>query len=104
MLIAVAVGVAVSSGGSGGSSSAAQGLPKPVGYTPRFETATCPSDVRTAAADATCSHLVVPEDRSKPQGRQVTLLVTRAPPRGPAPAGVDPTIDICAAARTSATR
>ena len=95
MLIAVAVGVAVSSGGSGGSSSAAQGLPKPVGYTPRLESATCPSDVRAAAADATCSHLVVPQDRSKPQGRQVTLLVTRAPPRVPTPAGVDPTIDIC---------
>jgi class 3 adenylate cyclase len=91
----VAIGLAVTSGGSGSTSSAAPGLPKRVGYTPRYTAVTCPADVRAAAADATCGHLVVPQDRSKPQGRQVSLLVTRAPARTSTAGNVDPSIDLC---------
>ncbi len=70
------------------------GITAPTGYTPRYETASCPGDVRQAAAGATCGHLVIPQDRRKPHGKQVTLLVTRAPARLPGRA-TDPTIDVC---------
>jgi len=72
----------------------AVGVPAPKGYTPQYQTVPCPPDVRAAAADATCGNLVVPEDRSKPSGRQVSLLVSRAPPRLPGPV-VASTIDLC---------
>jgi class 3 adenylate cyclase len=91
----VAIGLAVTSGGSGSTPSAAPGLPKRLGYTPRYTAVTCPTNVQAAAANATCGHLVVPQDRSKPQGRQVTLLVTRAPPRTTTAGNVDPSIDLC---------
>ena len=90
----VAAGVALAGSGSDDSSSAQQGLPTRVGYTPKFETVTCPSDVHAAAAEATCGHLVVPQDRSKPAGKQVSLLVTRAPPRV-ANGNLPPSIDLC---------
>ncbi len=70
------------------------GITAPKGYTTRYVRAKCPAHVLSAAADATCGHLVVPEDRVKPAGEQVTLLVTRAPARLPGPPAV-PTIDIC---------
>ena len=72
----VAAGIALAGSGSDDSNSQQQGLPTRVGYTPKFETVACPSDVHAAAAEATCGHLVVPQDRSKPTGKQVSLLVT----------------------------
>lgn len=44
-------------------------------YTPRFEETTCWGGVTDA--DVTCGHVVVPEDRSDPDGRQVRLAVAR---------------------------
>jgi class 3 adenylate cyclase len=70
------------------------GITAPDGYKPRYTRTPCPADVRKAAADATCGHLVVPQDRAKPDGKQVTLLVTRAPARLPGPTTA-PTVDVC---------
>src|SRR5262249_52422327 len=55
---------------------------------------TCPPEVSSVASDASCGDLVVPEDRDKPDGNTVKLLVTRVPPRLAGPIGA-PTIDIC---------
>jgi class 3 adenylate cyclase/pimeloyl-ACP methyl ester carboxylesterase len=93
-LVVVLVGVAVLRGGSGGTNAGVQGLTKPVGYTPRFEQVSCPSDVRAVASDATCGHLLVPQDRAKPRGKQLSLLVTRAPSRVAGHSG-EPSIDLC---------
>lgn len=74
---------------------ALSGITAPVGYTPRYERMPrCPAEVRKVAADATCGHLIVPQDRAKLHGKQVTLLVTRAPARLPGPK-IPPTIDVC---------
>jgi class 3 adenylate cyclase/pimeloyl-ACP methyl ester carboxylesterase len=71
------------------------GVTGPKGYTPRYvPMKSCPDDVRTVAGDATCGHLIVPQDRSKPGGRPVTMLVTRAPARLDGPT-IAPTIDVC---------
>ena len=70
------------------------GITAPKGYTPRYLPAACPARVRSVAPDASCGHLVVPQDRSKPRGKLVRLLVTSAPPRLPGQT-VDPTIDVC---------
>jgi hypothetical protein len=92
----VVAGIAIAGGGGSGSTqSSGAGLPKRSGYTPRYQDVACPSDVRAEAADARCGHLVVPQDRSKPQGRQVTLLVERAPARVASGGDVAPTIDLC---------
>ena len=69
-------------------------VPAATGYTPQYTASACPATVRAVASDAQCGHLVVPEDRSKPNGKHVSLLVTSAPPRIPGPAA-DPTIDVC---------
>ena len=79
------------------------GVTAPAGYTPRYQPMkNCPADVRQAAAETTCAHLIVPQDRSKPGGKPVTLLVTRAPARLPGRRSRRPST--CAVARTSATR
>jgi len=71
------------------------GIATPKGYTPRYvRMKSCPQDVRQAAADATCGHLIIPQDRRKAGGMQVSLLVTRAPARLPGPTTV-PTVDVC---------
>jgi class 3 adenylate cyclase/pimeloyl-ACP methyl ester carboxylesterase len=70
------------------------GITAPKGYTPRYAPTACPSSVLSVASDATCAHLVVPQDRTKPNGQQVNLLVTSAPPRLKGPT-VEPTIDVC---------
>jgi class 3 adenylate cyclase len=91
----IAAGVAIASGGGDGSTSASgPGLPKRT-YTPRYTAITCPADVQAQAANATCGRLVVPQDRSKPKGRQVSLLVQRAPARVETSGGVEPSIDLC---------
>jgi class 3 adenylate cyclase len=96
LLALIAAGIAVASGGGSGSTQSSDaGLPQRSGYTPRYQDVTCPPEVRAESADARCGHLVVPQDRSKPQGRQVTLLVKRAPARGTTRGGVAPTIDLC---------
>ena len=83
-------------GNDGGAEAAhdAAGVTPPSGYTPRVESRPCPDDVAAIDAEVTCSDLVVPQDRSDPDGRQVRLLVTRAPAGTPV-TGTDPTIDVC---------
>ncbi|MBN1679858.1 MAG: hypothetical protein JW966_06170, partial [Anaerolineae bacterium] len=44
------------------------------GYTPRFEPAACAFDI-PAGHDVTCGYLVVPEDRSQPDGSWIKLHV-----------------------------
>ena len=45
---------------------------------PRFERATCPKIQGVEwLADADCGYLVVPEDRSRPNGRTIALMVAR---------------------------
>ena len=55
--------------------------PPPV---PRFEPAPCP---KLSGADeltkASCGYLVVPENRSRPSGRTIRLMVARYPARSP---------------------
>ena len=97
--VVVAAAVAATAVSRSGSSSPVAvgrqpGVSAPKGYLPRYVPTTCPSSVITIAADATCAHLIVPQDRSTPNGKQVTLLVTSAPPRLGGPT-VAPTIDVC---------
>ena len=96
LVVAAAVGFALNRSGSSShaAASTAAGVTAPKGYTPRYAPAACPASVLSVASDATCGHLVFPQDRSKPGGKQVSLLVTSAPPRLRGPTG-DPTIDVC---------
>jgi class 3 adenylate cyclase len=71
------------------------GVPAPIGYVPTFEKTGCPADIRKATPEATCGYLVVPQDRSKPNGPKVHILVSEAPPRTPVASGTPPTIDVC---------
>ncbi len=73
---------------------ASTGAVAPRNYVPQYREAPCPANVVQVAPEATCGILTVPEDRSKPTGKQVSLQVTRAPPRMPGPA-VAPSIDVC---------
>jgi pimeloyl-ACP methyl ester carboxylesterase len=72
----------------------AAGITAPTGYVPKYTPSPCPARVLAVASTAKCGHLVVPQDRSKPGGRQVSLLVTSAPARIAGPK-TDPTIDVC---------
>ncbi len=59
----------------------------PISYT----TKPCPADQMQKVPGLVCGTLTVPEDRSKPHGRDVQLDVYRAPARGTASG--DPTLD-----------
>ena len=49
---------------------------------PRFEPAPCPKlQGAEALADASCGYLIVPEDRSRPNGRTIRLMVAKFPAR-----------------------
>ena len=51
---------------------------------PRFEPAPCPKlQGAETLADASCGYLVVPEDRSRPNGRTIRLMVAKFPARSP---------------------
>jgi pimeloyl-ACP methyl ester carboxylesterase len=65
---------------AGASVAGAQG-PGASGYAPRFEQAPCPADLPPfpALANARCGYLVVPEDRSRPDGATVRLAVAIVP-------------------------
>jgi class 3 adenylate cyclase len=97
-LVAAVVSIAATRGShheAAGTARAAQGVPAPIGYTPAFETTACPSSVRTDVPAAKCGYLVVPQDRAKPDGAKVRLLVTEAPPRTPVASNTPPNIDVC---------
>jgi pimeloyl-ACP methyl ester carboxylesterase len=62
---------------------AAQAAEGPV-TVPRFEPAPCPQLQGIEwLADASCGYLVVPEDRSRPNGRTIRLMVAKFPSRSP---------------------
>ena len=49
---------------------------------PRFETTPCPKlPEAKELARASCGYLVVPEDRSRPHGRTIRLMVAKYPAR-----------------------
>jgi pimeloyl-ACP methyl ester carboxylesterase len=51
---------------------------------PRFEPAPCPKlPGAEELANASCGYLVVPEDRSRPAGRTIRLMVAKYPARSP---------------------
>jgi len=51
---------------------------------PRFEPAQCPKlQGAETIADASCGYLVVPENRSRPDGRTIRLMVAKYPARLP---------------------
>ena len=65
---------------------AAAGQAQP-GYEPRFESAPCPDlPEPLALPTARCGFLVVPENRSRPQGRTIRLAVAIVPAVSPQPA------------------
>ncbi|MGC2408872.1 MAG: alpha/beta fold hydrolase [Methyloceanibacter sp.] len=59
----------------------ARAAPAPEGTAtvPRFESAPCPAMPIKALANARCGYLVVPEDRSRPEGRSIRLIVAIIP-------------------------
>lgn len=71
-----------------------RGLVAPTTYTPTLESIPCPDVLADPPPEATCSQLVAPQDRSLPGGRQVRVLVARAPARVANPSPT-PTIDLC---------
>jgi class 3 adenylate cyclase len=73
--------------------SVAAGVPAAEGYTPTFEPKPCPDNFLQKVKDGSCGDLVVPEDRTKPEGRSIRLAVTRAPARS-ASAAMDPIIAV----------
>ncbi|MEX0785552.1 MAG: adenylate/guanylate cyclase domain-containing protein [Dehalococcoidia bacterium] len=91
---AVAAGLVFMPGDSGGDDKAAV-IPAATlvaeGYTPVLEPRDCPAELTSDPA-VRCHDLVVPEDRSKPAGRQIRILVMVAPSNAE-PAGV-PTVFI----------
>jgi class 3 adenylate cyclase/pimeloyl-ACP methyl ester carboxylesterase len=96
LVVAAAVGVVANRSRSSphAAVNAQQGITTPKGYTPRYVPVACPASVVSVASDATCGHLVVPQNRNEPTGKQVSLLVTSAPPRLAGAMG-NPTIDVC---------
>jgi len=93
LVVAVAAALVLTTRGSGTSS--AGSVPVPHGYTPRLVTTSCHNPDVTAVRHASCGWLIVPQDRSQPQGRQVRLLIEQVPPLEPVGAGSVPTIDLC---------
>jgi len=99
LVVAVVVALVVAGIGfaltrSDSHTSAAKGVVAPTGYTPRFNLGPCPDAIHSLTPDATCGHLVVPQDRAQPQGKTASLLVVRVPAEAPNTAAAPPTIDI----------
>ena len=62
----------------------AQDAPTAAGEVPRFEPAPCPKlPGAEELAKASCGYLVVPENRSRPTGRTIRLMVAKYPARSP---------------------
>ena len=62
----------------------AQDVPTGAGQVPRFEPAPCPKLAGAEElAKASCGYLVVPENRSRPNGRTIRLMVAKYPARSP---------------------
>jgi class 3 adenylate cyclase/pimeloyl-ACP methyl ester carboxylesterase len=89
--IAVVAAIALATGSSG--TTTHQALVKPSGYTARIVGRSCDPAVAHAEPRTRCGYLVVPEDRSKPGGRQLKLAFSRAPSISTDGSGV-PTISL----------
>lgn len=89
LAVVLLVGLAIRSS----SHSATTGVPAAKGYTPRYVGKRCAGEFLKQVPNGTCGELAVPEDRSKPRGRWLHLVVVRAPARSGAGAA-DPVIDI----------
>ena len=63
-----------------------------IGYTPKYVPVSCPSGVGNGAP-VTCGDLIVPQDRTRPRGRQIRLLIVRAPAESSHPAS-DPVVEL----------
>jgi hypothetical protein len=62
----------------------AQDVPTATGQVPRFEPAPCPKlPGADELAKASCGYLVVLENRSRPTGRTIRLMVAKYPARSP---------------------
>jgi pimeloyl-ACP methyl ester carboxylesterase len=61
--------------------SAQQTAAAAVAKVPRFEPSPCPASPVKALANARCGYLVVPENRSRPAGRTIRLIVAIVPAR-----------------------
>ncbi|HYL53598.1 MAG TPA: adenylate/guanylate cyclase domain-containing protein [Acidimicrobiia bacterium] len=85
----VALALVVRSG-----SGSARSTPAARGYVPRYEVTACSRDQMSMVPDGTCGDLVVPQDRTKPNGRWLRLPVWRVPARAPGARATDPTIDV----------
>ena len=93
LALATIVVIVVMATGTKGQTGA--GAPTPVGYHPKYLPTSCPQEVRTKVADASCGWLTVPQDRAKPKGLQVRLMIERIPPLQPTAAAAAPTLDLC---------
>ena len=83
LLLAAGLTTVAIHGGVQPNSSSASVAYTAVGYTPQYESISCPAG--TGGAGVTCGDLIVPQDRAHPRGRQVHLLVVRAPAEIPDP-------------------
>jgi pimeloyl-ACP methyl ester carboxylesterase len=63
-------------------------------YAPKIRSRPCPADFHSAVPNGTCGDLAVPEDRTKPNGRWLSLLFERAPSRTTGDRASDPTVAI----------
>ncbi|MHB1138268.1 MAG: adenylate/guanylate cyclase domain-containing protein, partial [Microthrixaceae bacterium] len=63
----------------GAGSSGSDAVTRPRGYTPRLRQVACTTSTTASMPDASCSRLIVPESRANPDGRTVSVPVTRRP-------------------------
>jgi len=75
-------------------SGSARSTPTARAYVPRYEVTSCARDQMSLVPDGTCGDLVVPQDRTKPNGRWLRLPVWRVPARASGARATDPTIDV----------
>ncbi len=90
LIVAAAIGIAARGGGH---TSTATASAADVSWhdNPVYKSKRCTADLARQIRGVTCGTLTVPENRSRPNGRQISLAVTRAPARGASHR--DPVID-----------
>ena len=79
VIVLAGFGLARAQSHSSPHAAASTGVVAPKNYVPQYREASCPANVVQVAPEATCGTLTVPEDRSKPAGKQISLQVVRAP-------------------------
>ena len=96
VVVGAVIAAVITSGSNGNSPTGTQGAVAtlPTGYTPKFEKVACAHYISNPLPTATCGFLVVPQDRTRPKGRQVHVSVTIVPALAGVPTGGSPTIDL----------